>query len=641
MSKKRIFVLLLFIALALAAYTANRYQDFLTLKYATIFELPTYSENRASVKKLTGNQHDHMADLRAMISAHVRNLEFTPYIRSKASASTVASLQADGYELRGNPVWRVDEPFDWSKDPRNDRNWRFKMNALDHLDALIADYHKNGSLGSLHLFKAGVLDWIVANLVNNQENDFKWYDMSAGIRATRLASLLYFGIMEDLLSDEELRHLLAAMDMHIEALTNEWLLNRGNHGLFQMLGVAAICEVAPVLESCHAAKQFANETFAEIARAQFTTEGMHTEHSSQYHPWAIKTIEQLLGYGYIDEFDTTFLEIAKGNTVDYFYPNGDMTLLGDTGAQHVCSVRDLHPSLEYLCTGGASGEAPTSTSKAHMESGYMVIRDSWEQRPLKNQSYLFFNAAYHSQAHKQSDDLSLLWYEKGMPVLVDSGKYSYDLDKWREYAKSTRAHNTVEIDNGDYSTSRRDAYGSALTHFVTEGSAYLASASVTHYPSMVDRKRMIVMIPKKFLLVVDVLDSEEAHSYRQWFHFHESLDVSLRNGVATITHPGGEIVATGAFAAADEGVSRIVKGQEEPHIQGWVSRSYRQVEPNFALSNEVKSDNTILAAAFTVSDRAPEITLDNEVLTLCHGEAEGIRLDTIAESISIVTCPMQ
>src|SRR5690606_41756217 len=92
----------------------------------------------------------------------------------------------------------------------------------------------------------------------------------------------------------ELSLQLAAKDMHVEALKNPSYLNPGNHGLFQMNGLAAICHVARVLRSCDEAGPYARRAFQHHAEAQFTPEGMHAEHSSQYHPWAIRMIEEML-----------------------------------------------------------------------------------------------------------------------------------------------------------------------------------------------------------------------------------------------------------------------------------------------------------------------------------------------------------
>lgn len=236
--------------------------------------------------------------------------------------------------------------------------------------------------------------------------------------------------------------------------------------------------------------------------------------------------------------------------------------------------------------------------------------------------------------------MSLLWYERGTPILVDSGKYSYDIDDWRSYAKSSRAHNTVEIDGGDYTTSRRHAYGSALKSFTPTDHGYLVSANVHHRRSGVDRKRVVVVKPKHFLLVIDVLNGASKHEYRQWFHFHEALSLARTKEGVEITGPDGELVARGVFIGDGESRLNLVKGQKEPQIQGWISRKYKQIVPNYALSNESEGVDVVLAAAFSLSDQgAPRISAtDAGVYELCYGTRDGIRVDFFNESVAHVPC---
>src|SRR5690606_872956 len=144
-----------------------------------------------------------------------------------------------------------------------------------------------------------------------------------------------------------------------------------------------------------------------------------------------------------------------------------------------------------LCTAGQQGEAPEEDLAWFPESGYAIVRNDWNTRPLSEQLFLFLNGAFHSQAHRHADDLSILWYDRGRPILVDSGKYSYNRDSWRDYVRSTRAHNTVEIDGEDYSIRRKDAYGSALKGYQRFGNAFLLVAETRHAHVGVNHKRVV------------------------------------------------------------------------------------------------------------------------------------------------------
>src|SRR5262249_50068803 len=71
---------------------------------------------------------------------------------------------------------------------------------------------------------------------------------------------------------------------------------------------------------------------------------------------------------------------------------------------------------------------------ANAESGERFILDVGHPAPR------------HQPAHSHCGILSFELDFDGRPVIVDSGVSGYDADPFREYSRSTRAHNTVSID---------------------------------------------------------------------------------------------------------------------------------------------------------------------------------------------------
>lgn len=608
-------------------------------RYVQAFEIPVYSTARLTAHYLSGGAlQDTDALLR--IERERNRTGFQPYARAVRPLEMVGAIEKSGWTLRDNPVWHPREPFDWGANPNGDRNWHFSVNAMEFLDPYIAAYLETGEKRYFNTAYKTILDWIEFNLVQGRDNAFKWYDMAAGLRAARISFIYSEGLRNEWLPDEHVMLLLGALDMHAQVLANPRLLARNNHALFQMLGLAAVCEAAPVLHRCGKARSWAIEKFLATARRQFTHEGIHVEHSSQYHPWAVLQIATMLDLGYFGEVDRRFLELAGSNAIHFFYPDGQMHLLGDSGAQHVCSISEMHVALRFLCSGGVDGEPPAETFHWFPESGYAVVRSSWNVKPLSKQSFLFVNAAFHSQVHKHADDLSVLWYDAGRPILIDSGKYSYDYgDPWRQYFASTRAHNTVEIDGGSYSTSLEDAYGSALKGYEWSDEAVMIIAQTEHARVSVGHKRIVVFLPGRLLVVVDVMDGGKAvHEYAQWFHLHESLEVSDEGTHFTVSSaPDGEHVAKAVFYTDSAGATEISKGQTDPRIQGWVSRKYMQKLPRYALANRTRASTAVLVAAFQVGGGVPEIRLEGGVLVACAGET-GLRVELLRESLQQFDC---
>lgn len=641
--KRGIFIAILALTLASLAIVGHqvfvRYEYQLGMQFALHFEMPGFSASRTELPILTGGRYQQASLFLASQREVLAHLHFVTYVRSRmAFTPIIEKIERQGWSERKNPAWHPGRPFDWSADPNTDRNWRFRINALEHLDAYFHGLARTGDPRYYAIIEQAVFDWIDYNLVRDGRNDFKWYDMSAGIRAARLASLYYHGISRGELDEGELRLLLAAMDMHVEALKNPRYLNPGNHGLFQMNGLAAICHVARVLRSCDEAGPYARRAFQHLAEAQFTPEGMHAEHSSQYHPWAIRMIEEMLSFGYLGGIDTSFLDAAKANTIHWFYPDGEMHLLGDSGELHACRIRNIHPYVEFLCAGGEAGVAPAETFSWLPQSGYAIARSSWDVKPLSGQSFLFLNAAFHSQAHRHADDLSILWYDAGRPILVDSGKYTYDVDEWREYVKSTRAHNTVEVDESDFSMSPGDAYGSALKGYSRAGDAVLMIAEVAHRRPRVHQRRLVAFVPGKMLVVIDAMDGGwREHVYRQWFHFHESLQVALDGSSFEVIDQHGQPVASGVMYASAAEEPELVKGAVRPRIQGWISRRYKQKSPNFAMANKAVAREAVLVTALGVGAVSPSLDVEGSAVHLCM-ETVGLRIDLERETVQQFDC---
>lgn len=90
---------------------------------------------------------------------------------------------------------------------------------------------------------------------------------------------------------------------------------------------------------------------------------------------------------------------------------------------------------------------PEFTSIPYHDTGYYVIRSGWNI----NDTYLVFDCGAigpdKQLAHAHADTLSFELYSKGQTLIVDPGIYEYEAGKWRDYFRSTEAHNTVAVDS--------------------------------------------------------------------------------------------------------------------------------------------------------------------------------------------------
>ena len=103
---------------------------------------------------------------------------------------------------------------------------------------------------------------------------------------------------------------------------------------------------------------------------------------------------------------------------------------------------------------GGRAPLPELASRAYPESGYYLLQAGGAERHGVSVVFDCGELGFGSiAAHGHADALSFTLRAFGQDVLVDPGTYDYfSYPEWRRYFRSTRAHNTVEVDGLDQST---------------------------------------------------------------------------------------------------------------------------------------------------------------------------------------------
>jgi hypothetical protein len=210
-------------------------------------------------------------------------------------------------------------------------------------------------------------------------------------------------------------------------------------------------------------------------------------------------------------------------------------------------------------------------------------------------------------AHGHADALSFTLRAFGVDVLVDPGTYDYfTYPAWREYFRSTRAHNTVEVDGLDQSEMLgkflwgRRAVARCLTwepsaqggRVVGEHDGYL------RLPDPVRHRRTLHLDGERRVLTVhDELVARGAHRIAVSFHLAEHCEVaSAGGGDHRISAGTGEL--TLSLDARLTG--QVLRGATSP-IAGWISRGYhrRTPAPSIRAAGEIRG-TTVLTTRIAI-----------------------------------------
>jgi hypothetical protein len=462
----------------------------------------------------------------------------------------------DGVFRLRHQRFRLAPPVDWWEEPYTFPDERgFFQNSFVFADPLLSDPRFPEVLVPL----AGIFtDWISANPRKGAAHPhrYAWHDHAAAGRIVIMAFVLREGIRRGLLERTVATTLAAGVIEHAEyLLADENYAAQNNHGFASdaaLMLAARSLSPAPQVERW---AQVAERRFAAVlAHMIDAEEALHLEHSPYYH-WIIHgALSRFAAAGLFEGQDlarlTNRMEEAGAWLVA---PDGTLPPLGDT------------PSGQRPSAAASAAAASLSGMRVFKSAGYAVVRDSG--------SGLIVTAAHHPTAHKHADDGSFCLYERGRPIVLDSGNpgYEYDSPEFR-YGTSPAAHATICVDGFDWSR-ENPAYGSGMVAAARRDGLY---ALLTRNPGAVPgggaARRVLVYRPGRFLLVVDDVEAGADRQIARYLPLAPDLDASLDGrGGAEISRQGSTVagliqVSTGG-APPDE--VTLTRERHRPEMGGF------------------------------------------------------------------------
>jgi hypothetical protein len=234
--------------------------------------------------------------------------------------------------------------------------------------------------------------------------------------------------------------------------------------------------------------------------------------------------------------------------------------------------------------------------------------------------------------HAHADALSVTLFGRGRELLVDPGTYVYNgAPEWRNYFRSTRAHNTVTVDGRDQADQggtfrwKAELHARAAREFAFPGVDYVEGEhdGYRRMPGgVVHRRRVLCVRPESWIIVDDFRGSGE---HRFDFHYHLAPDVEVsrlekdESGVLLEAEQAGlllRLVANRPLTSAE-----MVRGETAP-IAGWASRGYGGKRACSTLRATLTGQAP--AAAMTFLAHSPNASRDPVVRRLAVESGSGI-----------------
>jgi hypothetical protein len=282
----------------------------------------------------------------------------------------------------------------------------------------------------------------------------------------------------------------------------------------------------------------------------------------------------------------------------------------------------------YVAFDHMQQHAPEQLSRLFPTSGYMASRSGWN--PGDDQ--LVFDCGglgFLGGGHGHADALSFVLASGERELLVDPGTAVYNGSaRFRDYFRSTRAHNTVVIDGEDQAVPEgtfkwaTKVSSRVLRHFTFPDAEYIEAEhdGYARLSNPVIHRRRALHVRPHCWVIADDFRGEGPHSFETFFHFSPLAAVSLdpRRSLTSVSlrSTDKDHGLSLAFYASNAVHAEIIKGAKDP-IQGWYSVEYGDMQPAPVLCTTVH--DTVPSASITVLiPRNP--SLDEKDLPRIHEE---------------------
>ncbi len=508
-----------------------------------------------------------------------------------------------------NVAQKFGEEIDWELDPINYKEWTWQLSRHPFWVTLGRAYWATGDEQYARAFVRQMTHWAENVLVpvgwdgNAWKTDAKmgtdatncWRTIECGIRMaqTWMPSFFLF-LSSPSFSDEAVCAMVKSVVEHARHLlrwprTGNWLTMEAN-------GQLHVGAMFPELREAGEWARVAVERLYRELDAQVYPDGAQVELSSGYHQVSLRNFVGAFEVARINHIPIPADAMEKLEKMYHYnlylvMPDGTMPALNDGGHTVIRSSMEEgalffphRKDFRWAASGEKEGEAPAVASYAFPYAGHFVMRSGWDADAL----YLFFDGGPFGYGHQHEDKLNLVVHAYGRTHVEDAGNYPYDSSQWRRYVISTRAHNTVMVDGMEQNQrgKPREEYvvKTPLPHtWVTAADHdYAAAAYDLGYGPERDRtvthdRRVFFVRPgplgEGYWIVTDFLTASDgkAHRYEAMFHLDaEGAEVTGMGAVATQNREASNLTIYPVSSARV--VTRVVAGQEEPAVQGWIPR---------------------------------------------------------------------
>lgn len=453
--------------------------------------------------------------------------------------------------------------FGWMKSPNGDIEWLFMLHRQEYLIDLVIAYFETGDIVYLEKWKEFVLQWIHDNPLNKDTKPVAWRTIDTGIRCFHWCQSLLLVLPQQFLTEEEEKTIMMSMKEQLIYIRDAYIDKHdlSNWGVLQLAGMF-ICESwfgeVLLLDT----KEWAKEKLKVQLFLQINENGVHWEQSPLYQYETLyyfvsvihhaQEMNNLLDEGFINRTK----ELVR-HSVHLRQPDGTLIPQSDTDQidlSYLLNFSEIifkekfipfqkqegryasvawlvgwHKFESYLKD--AYSNETFDTTAIDPKTGNSWVRTGWDEKA----TLLTAHNGPVGSGHGHLDLGHFNFTYQGIPVFVDGGRFTYEESPIRTHLKSSKAHNTLIVDNQNLSEERGSwKYGrTAVPHTFNFIEKDDVSVTESIYTSRLQdnslytvRRRYIFVKELSSVLILDFVMADGEHRVNRLFHTSPQVTIN-------------------------------------------------------------------------------------------------------------------
>lgn len=488
----------------------------------------------------------------------------------------------------------------WNLSPLQ-RLWRFNFHYFEYLFPIGHEFKKTKDEKYYNKFKYWVINWI---RLNNRPSKDSWDPYTVSLRLANW--ILGFEIFYEMISkDKDFKNTflksIYAHYLYLQKNTERDIL--GNHYIENL---KALILGSIFFVQNNSLELYLREWEIQLDE-QILDDGMHFELSPMYHKIVL---EALMRVNYWCPHSKTKKKIEKMISVIYSLEKdmGKMPFFNDC-AENIAKDTDDMLSLakeyfsikpNYVCSLEASGYyiLETDNKKCIIDAGQIGPK--------------------YQPGHGHCDALSYELSVRGKPVIVNSGTYGYEKGKVRDFFRSTRAHNTVMIDDieqsecwGSFRVADRMKRVSGEV-FSVKGMPFFVGSGISSSGDI--HTRRMTWVDNNLLLVLESTENQSQQSIKSYIHIHPDLTIRKDEHWRIVRDSNIEASVISIFSDCQA----LYHGAVE---NGWYSPQFGVKVKNYVLELQCSSAQTYFGYMLIFDDQPVSADFSKKQIWITHGDS--------------------